>query len=528
MTACREAAVTRRLPSIDRMSRTALLALAVVATLALGACAPETLVVSQRADEIRTPSPQQPDDPTTTTPNTSAPTGPDDTAPVNEPLGEPDHDAIDFGADKPPRAYDQFLLAVVTDLEQWWAEQYPQVYGSDFDPLRGKVYAAYPTRPDDIPGCGSERTTYRDVQEYVAFYCGDGDFFVYDDGDDGLLRTLARDYGAATIGTVFAHEFGHAVQLRFGAIDRGLPTITTEQQADCFAGAWAARVAAGESALVQFSDGDVQAGLIAMTKVSDPVGLDQFVPGGHGTAFDRVGAFQVGFLEGLERCAQLLDDPLPLMPNQLSVAEQENLGNAPFGYGEDELLNFIPRDLNLYWDAEQAAGVPGFSGLTLVGVQSADDVACDDLRGDLATGAALCASRGEVLIVEPVARELHGSLGDFAVGYLLATAWSEAVQVSLGSDLTGEARALANDCLTGGWVQSVTPVIEDGFLVLPEPRHEERTATISAGDLDEAIQTVLLVADATIDDDVVGSSFEKIAALRAGVINGTDSCLAQL
>jgi hypothetical protein len=51
---------------------------------------------------------------------------------------------------------------------------------------------------------------------------------------------------------------------------------------------------------------------------------------------------------------------------------------------------------------------------------------------------------------------------------------------------------------------------------------------ISAGDLDEAIQTVLRLGDAGAGDDVIGSAFEKIDAFRTGVIEGTDSCLTQL
>ena len=169
-----------------------------------------------------------------------------------------------------------------------------------------------------------------------------------------MLASLAAQYGPGTIGIVFAHEFGHAIQTRAGELDRSLPTIYTEQQADCFAGAWAARVSRGESSILSFSDADVRSGLIAMTKVSDPVGIDQFVAGGHGSAFDRVGAFQVGFIEGVARCAELLDSPLPLSPNEFTTADVDTGGDAPFGYGEDQLLNFIPVDLNLYWNDEVA------------------------------------------------------------------------------------------------------------------------------------------------------------------------------
>jgi len=508
------------------MHRATLVALATAGAVVMSACAGSIEVTTERADPI---SVAEIDDPTLTMPDPPEPT--DDLVEPDEPAApapvppsvELDRTAINFGPDKPPRAYDDFLLAVITDLELWWSQTYPAVYGEPFVPLEGDIYAAYPGRPDDIPGCGAPRTTYDDVQQYVAFYCGVGDFMVYDDGDDGLLAELALEYGAATIGTVLAHEFAHAIQLRNGGLDRALPTIVTEQQADCFAGAWTGRAARGEAATLQFSDGDVRAGLIAMTEVSDPVGIDQFEPGGHGSGFDRVGAFQVGFNEGPALCAGLLDDPLPLVPNQFTTGDIGTGGNAAFGYGENDLVGFLPEDLNRYWDEE--LDIAGLGRLSLVVVRSVDDVSCNDLRGDLTNGAALCAPTGEVYFNEPVARDLYDTLGDFAVGYVLGTAWSEAVQDALGSDLVGEARALLSDCLTGGWVKTVTPI----DFALPQPRLETRDSVrTSAGDLDEAIQTVLRLGDTSVDDNVIGNAFEKIDAFRTGVIEGTDTCLTQL
>ncbi len=467
------------------------------------------------------PDDSVPDDP----PGSSIPSGTTIPPPAPAPpiVVDIDRDAINFGPNKPPRPYDDFLLAVVTDLEVWWSQTYPAIYGEPFTALEGDIYAAYPERPDDIPGCGAPRTTYDDVQQYVAFYCGDGDFMVYDDGDDGLLAGLAGEYGAATIGTVLAHEYAHAIQLRNGGLDRALPTIVTEQQADCFAGAWTGRASRGEAVTLQFSDSDVRAGLIAMTKVSDPVGIDQFVPGGHGSGFDRVGAFQVGFNQGPARCAELLDDPLPLMPNEFTSDDFITGGDAAFGYGANDLIGFLPEDLNRYWAEE--LDINGLDRLDLLVVRTPEDVVCDDLRGDLSQGAAWCASTNEVVFNEPVALERYRELGDFAVGYVLGTVWSEAVQDALGSDLAGEPRALLNDCLTGGWVKTVTPI----DFVLPQPRLATRNSVrISAGDLDEAIQTVLVIGDTSVDDDVLGNAFEKIDAFRTGVINGTDACLAQL
>jgi predicted metalloprotease len=525
----------------------------------LAGCGADAVVTTQRADQIATESPPTtaaPDDagppgsgpgaddahPTRTTPADDQASGQDPAAPgpdsdpdsdpgsdeadpaTTAPVEDPDPAAIDFGPDKPAQEYDELLLATVTDLEAWWSARYPEVYGESFTRLQGRVYAAYRSRPGDLPGCGQPRTTYNEVRQFVAFYCGEGDFIIYDDGDSGLLAQLADNFGPATIGVVLAHEYGHAVQLRTGALQRSLPTVTTEQQADCFAGAWAGRAARGSSPWVRFTDDDVRAGLIAMLEVRDPVGIDQFTPGGHGSGFDRVGAFQVGFLQGLERCATLLDDPLPLMPNEFTREDDfRSQGNAPFGYADDELFGLLPEDLNLYWDVELDAEIPGFDGLALVPVDQPGDIDCSELRGRFDDGVVLCPDSSTVYLNEPVAFELYqqaSTFGDFSIGYLLGTAWAEAVQIARGSELAGEPRALRNDCLAGAWVRTVIPV-GDG---LPEPRVEERRAQVSPGDLDEAVRTVILIGDSDADDDVIGSPFEKIDAFREGVLGGLEAC----
>lgn len=515
--------------------------LLVASAVVLAACGGDVFVTAERSDQVRvatppaTPAeaaqeqPVEPDEGSTRTDQqdtSSTTTEPPESTIPPTPAQPVDPTAIDFGPNKPPRDYDEFLLAVITDLDTWWTEQYPLIYGEPFESLQGHVYAAYPGRPDDLPGCGTPRTTYDEVQEFVAFYCGDGDFIVYDDGETGLLADLAATYGPSTIGTVLAHEFGHAIQLRTGALRRSLPTILTEQQADCFAGAWTGRASRGEATTLRFTDADVRAGLIAMTRVSDPVGIDQFLPGGHGSGFDRVGAFQVGFNNGPAACSVVLDDPLPLVPNEFTFDAQgrRQAVDAPFGFGENELLSFIPTDLNLYWDEELATRIPALDGLTLISAQSVTTATCADLRGDFDRGAALCPSTGEVYFNESEALRLYDAFGDFSVGYIVGWAWSEAVQLAVETDLVGEPRELLNDCLTGAWVKTVVPI----DLRLPEPRSEDRTVSVSPGDLDEAILTVILLADLSSDDNIVGSAFEKIDAFRQGVIGGLDACLPDL
>ena len=280
---------------------------------------------------------------------------------------------------------------------------------------------------------------------------------VYDDGEGGILYGLAEEFGASILGVVLAHEFGHAIQARVGDLDRGLPTITTEQQADCMAGAWVARAANGEAEGVTFADAEVRTGLIAMITVRDPIGIDQFSPGGHGSAFDRVGAFQVGFTSGPARCAELIDDPLPLVPNTFQPGFESD-GNAPFGYAEG-------RDRRADHQGPQrllAAGAGGDRAprcptLTVVPIASPDEITCAEPAGEFATGAVYCADTQQVFFDEPLARDLYDRFGDFVVGYVLGGAWSEAAQQALGSPLAGEDRSLLSDCLTGTWVADIIP-----------------------------------------------------------------------
>lgn len=472
-----------------------------------------------------TPDPAAPDEPSADQTVAPPPTEPADTAPPSTTPTDPT--AIDFGIGKPPQPYDDYLLAAVSDIEAWWAEQLPAVWGPAFEPLQGGVIAAFPGRPDDVPGCGAPRTGYDEIREFGAFYCAVGDFMVFDDADGGLLADLADRFGPATIAIVLAHEYGHAIQLRVGALDRNLPTISTEQQADCFAGAWAARARHDSSSSVSFTDDDVRAGLISMLEVRDPVGLNQFAAGGHGSGFDRVGAFQVGFLQGVGRCSTLLDEPLPLSPAEfLSDEDRAVAGNAAWGYADTELFSILPHDLNLYWTADVAATASEFDPLTLVPVQSRAEVECASLGPHFELGAALCLDNDLVYVNEPAAFELYRQdlFGDFSIGYLLGVAWADAAQRTLGSLRSGEARALISDCLAGAWVK--TDILVD--FEFPQPRHPERTTRISPGDLDETVRTIILIGDATTEQNEVGTPFEKIAAFRDGLIGGVDTCLARL
>src|SRR5699024_2798813 len=81
-----------------------------------------------------------------------------------------------------------------------------------------------------------------------AFYCPPADVIAWDRAQ--LLPMLHQEFGPMAIGTVLAHEYGHAIQSDLGSragISRDTKTIVREQQADCFAGNYMRWLAEGNS-----------------------------------------------------------------------------------------------------------------------------------------------------------------------------------------------------------------------------------------------------------------------------------------
>jgi predicted metalloprotease len=564
-----------RTPIIERVKTTraaiaSLLTLSIVGV----ACADDSAIRVQSAVPILTDSTVPP----TTTPPVTAPveTGPASTVPpdststipaatappttapdVTEPLiiepelavSIPFLDVVDADADKPPREHDEFVAVAFTDVERWWSEIYPEVYGTPFEPLSGGIYAGYPERTTPIPGCGESETDYDDLQLFVAFYCNVGDFMAYDDGNDpdvSLLTPLADAFGSAVMGVVIAHEYGHVIQERIGALDRPLATIVTEQQADCFAGAWTGQAYRGESPLLRLGDTDVRAGLLAMLEVRDPVGTNQFTPGGHGSAFDRVGAFQEGFIDGPARCAELIDDPLPLMPNQFQPFSADEFfeGNAPYDCDDlapdvlEQLFpdgctpapEFLADDLNNFWQVTFGDELDtDFEPFTVETTTDLASVACGDAR-QLTPQVVVCPAERTIVYDEPEIVELYAEFGDFTLGYVYGIAAAELAQLDLGSELTGEERALLNDCYAGAWVRDITPA---GDGTTPRSQRDDdgdgvpdSTVSTSPGDLDEAIRMTILLGDVGVNVNQIGTAFEKIDAFRTGVLGGLSSCRA--
>ena len=425
-----------------------------------------------------------------------------------------------LNSDKAPRDYDLFLVDTIADLEDFWSLNYPKFYDSDYVPLEGGIHPHFPDNPADLP-VGCEFTgDYTEVEDN-AFYCEDGDFIVYD--DDLLFPSFADEFGIASIGLILAHEWGHVIQssLRADNLDRFVNT-TLELQADCFVGAWVADVQQNGVKGRRFSDADLTSSLLGLVQLGDMPGDSPDDPAAHGSAFDRVSAFQDGFYGGLGPCVDYeVNEPIPLQFGfSFEEYQRESPGDFPF---DREMFELMAGDLTYYWQTSLGA-LDGWRTPTLELAESSDvPPACGSTDAEQVTlGVYVCPDTAEITVDADVARSVYDEIpGDFAVGYLIGVGYADLVLSILGADITGEDRRLMDDCLAGVWAGDILPTAENLAEVVPE---NVSRISLSAGDLDEAIRMAIFLGDETTDTDMMGTAFDKVDAFRQGVLYGPTGC----
>lgn len=414
----------------------------------------------------------------------------------------------------PPDDSRALASAAVADVEVYWVATYPEVYGGAFEPLDGY----HPYGPDTpMPPCGDPPPSYEQIAEN-AFYCPSDDLIAWD--EVGLVPPLQDQFGPFTIGIVLAHEFAHAVQARAGVAGR---TIDLELQADCFSGAWAAHVAAGESDVFAVDDEVLDASVAGMIAISDAPGTAEDDPLAHGSGFDRIGAFQEGFDGGARWCAEALDTPRETVEfgfteGGVTSATPGDMPLEDVGPDTPGLLTVIEIDLNEFfaWLLDDVGDTwEPVDRLVLVD-PAVDDVACDGERltgSELRRVARYCAGENLVLLDGAgLVPDLY-EIGDFAVASKIAGLWARSAQAQLG--VSGHDGAdLQADCLTGAWAASTVPGTPE---VTPGSDLQ-----ISAGDLDESIMGFL--AYGHDDPRARATVFDRTDALRTGVLDGHRAC----
>lgn len=406
------------------------------------------------------------------------------------------------------------LLAghAVADVEQFWQTRYSDAFGGPFDPVTEVV--SWDAAGFDGQFCGE--ITFALVN---AAYCYPDRTIGWDRGS--MMPALQATFGDMGVAMVLAHEYGHAVSRQAGLTTEDSETLVAEQQADCFSGAYLRWVAEGNSPRFTLDTGDglntVLAGVVAFR---DPVlHEDDFDVGvnEHGSAFERVSAFQFGFTDGPAVCASI--DPgeiaqrrgdLPVLLTDSQTGELPVTRQSVHAVAEAMTVLFNPRTPPALRFTPEHGG-------------------CADAR--LSPPVSFCPATNSVVVDLDGLGELGGQAhlpetgalpsGDNAAYSVLVSRFMLALQHERGGvALDTAAAALRTACLTGVATAKMTAELHT-------PGQD--AVILTAGDVDEAVSGLLTngLAASDVNGDSVPSGFSRIDAFRVGVLGDTDRCFAR-
>lgn len=404
---------------------------------------------------------------------------------------------------------DKLSLLSVTDIEDYWKSAYSQSLQGTFLPV-AKLVSYDSNDPSSPIVCHNE--TYKLVNAFFTSRCN---LIAW---DRAVFMPVAQKYfGDMSVTGVLAHEFGHALQQMAKLVTKRDPTIVREQQADCFAGVYLYWVAAGKSPRFTLSTADgldhVLAGIIV---TRDPV-MDAETENDdeHGSALDRVGAFQMGFISGASACAGI---------NQQEIAQRR--GDLPKGLQTDP--NGDPETGEVPINEDTLSTLMDLLG-KVFSPKSAPTLsfhtsACPDAKPS--PPASYCPATNTIMVdlaglaaMAKVSDEKEHTLpqGDDTALSIIMSRYALAVQHERGLPMQSPWTALRTACLTGVVHRKMAEPIDT-------PSHKELLLT--AGDLDEAVAGLLtnhmVASDA--DGTSVPAGFTRIAAFRAGVAGNVDAC----
>ncbi|MCM4080182.1 neutral zinc metallopeptidase [Paractinoplanes hotanensis] len=180
-------------------------------------------------------------------------------------------------------SYDDAVSALADDAQKYWQKTYPRLTGQAWADL-----AIQPFRAGEPPDCAQPDAS----AEGAAFYCPDGDFVAFD--STRLGPALHQRIGDFAIGMLLGDLFARAAQTR-----RSQPTRTEQGQltVDCLAGSWTNDLLLRDpKSGLTLSPGDLDEAVQAL------LAFGRSTEGSGPTAFERIGAYREGTLEGLSAC----------------------------------------------------------------------------------------------------------------------------------------------------------------------------------------------------------------------------------
>lgn len=409
-------------------------------------------------------------------------------------------------------AIDKLSLLSVNDIEDYWQSVYADSLRGKFVPV-GKLVSYNSEDPNSPIVCHND--TYKLVNAFYTLRCN---LIAWDRGV--FMPVAQRYFGDMSVNAVLAHEFGHALQQMAKLVTRQDPTIVREQQADCFAGVYLFWVADGKSPRFTLSTADgvdhVLAGIIT---TRDPVmDSDTQNDDEHGSALDRISAFQMGFTTGASACAGIdskeVEQRRGDLPNALRVDNSGDRETGEVPINEDTLSMLM----------ELLGQIFGPKTPPTLSYNPAD---CADAKPS--PPASYCPATNTIVVdlkslaaMGAVADERERTLpqGDDTALSIVMSRYALAVQHERGLPMQSPWTALRTACLTGVVHRKMAEPLD-----LPD----HKQLLLTAGDLDEAVAGLLtnhmVASDA--DGTSVPAGFTRIAAFRGGVTGNMDACYSR-
>jgi predicted metalloprotease len=407
---------------------------------------------------------------------------------------------------------DKLSLLSINDIEEYWKSVYSQSLKGTFVPV-GKLVSYDSDNPNSPVVCHND--TYKLVNAFFTSRCN---LIAWDRGV--FMPVAQRYFGDMSVNGVLAHEFGHALQQMAKLVTKQDPTIVREQQADCFAGVYLFWVADGKSPRFTLSTGDgldhVLAGIII---TRDPVmDADTQNDDEHGSALDRISAFQMGFLNGASACAAINKREIAQrrgdLPTTLQADPNRDPGTGGVSIDQDTLSTLM----------EVLGKIFSPKNPPTLSYQPAD---CPDAKAS--PPASYCPATNTIVIDMPALAKLgkHADesertlpQGDDTALSVVMSRYALAVQHERGLPMQSPWTALRTACLTG---------VVHRKMAEPIDTPDQKDLVLTAGDLDEAVSGLLTnpIVASDADGTSVPAGFTRIAAFRGGVGGNMEACYSR-
>jgi predicted metalloprotease len=402
---------------------------------------------------------------------------------------------------------DTLAAQAVSDIEDFWQGAYRAPLEGHFQPASKVV--SWNALEYNGQFCGNE--TYDLVN---AMYCWEDNAIGWDRGQ--LVPILRKAFGDMSVPLVLGHEYGHAIQRRALLAGPSTPTLVAEQQADCFAGVYMRWVAEGNSPRFTVSTGEgLNSVLATMISLRDPVHseADSSDPefDEHGSAFERISAFQFGFTDGPAACAGIDKDEIKQRRGDLpATLTHDTSGEWPV---TEQSVKAIVETMN---NSFSSANPPNLS--------FDDNAKCSDAQPSppvsyCPANNTIAVDLGQLQKMGTPNRDQSGfdlPIGDNTAYSVLVSRYVLALEKQRGAVLDNAEAALRTACLTGVATTKMSQQTND----------DGNTVQLSAGDLDEAVSGMLTngLAASDVNGASVPSGFSRIDAFRTGVLGDEDRC----